>query len=153
MWLVVIALLTLGFVFLAREAEATAGVRKAIKGRAAERTLEGERTPATTARPLDRSMSLVARFLDALLECSPCVSAWASMPALALYWTIGQLNDVAAAVVILLVVGPVCSVGLLYLLTLLSPTQAMGAALVGLARFKKIDEKEGHAAKDPKSDE
>lgn len=139
MWILAAALLTLGFVFLAREAEATEFVRKEIKRR------------AVIGRSHDRTDGNhhLARFLDAMLDCSPCVSAWASMPALVVVWAIGQVNEIAAGFIILLVAGPVGSIGLLYAFTLLSPTQAMSAALAGLAKFKSKNGGPGAANQDP----
>ena len=124
--IVVVGLMTLGFVFLARDAEATGWLRKAIKRRAEE-----GRSPTSAC------YNIFSRFLDSMLECSPCVSAYASMLAVATYWAIGQVNEIASGAIILLVIGPVGAVGLLYGFTLLSPSQAMAAALAGLGRLGK----------------
>lgn len=128
-WLASAALLVLGFVFLAREAEITEPLRIRLKIRA---TLGRGRRPVRYP---------VARFLDAMLDCSPCVSAWASGPSVALLWLIQRLGDIAGGVVILFVACPVGAVGLLYGLTLVSPMQAV-AVLGGL-----LVKKDGKAKK------
>ena len=148
MWILAAALLTLGFVFLAREAEATEFVRKEIRRRAViGRTYHAVEEDGVCE--VDGRKHRIARFLDAMLDCSPCVSAYASMPALATVWIIGQVNEIAAGFIILLVAGPVGSIGLLYAFTLLSPTQAMSAALAGLAKFKSKNGGPGAANQDP----
>jgi len=124
-WLVAWCLLTLGFVFLARDAEATGFVRRCI----ARRAEEGRLSTSTC-------YNFVSRFLDALLACAPCTAAWSSILAAAVVAGLYYLADSPWIVAMLVVACPVGAVGLLYGFTLLSPSQAMAAALAGLGRLK-----------------
>jgi len=118
--ILIAALLTLGLCFLARDAEATEFLRLTVKARAElGRKSKGH---------------WLARFLDKMLDCAPCVAAWASAPAIGLSYLVTILNEWPAAFLILLVIGPVCATGLLYGLTLLSPSQELARAAALLKR-------------------
>jgi hypothetical protein len=122
-WLVAWCLLVLGLVFLARDAEATGWIRRIIRQRAeVGRSSHG---------------NLASRFLDAWLSCSPCIAAWMSFMAGGMVWGLYLLRDTPWFVPMLAPAGAVGAVGLMYGFTLLSPSQAMAAALAGLGRLGK----------------
>ena len=124
-WLVAWGLLVLGLVFLTRDAEATEWIRKAIRRRAeAGRSFSPRRMP-------------ISRFLDAWLSCGPCVAAWQAFPAGAAVYGLYFLRDTPWFVLMLALAAPVAAVGIMYGFTLLSPSQAMAAALAGLGRLGK----------------
>jgi hypothetical protein len=131
-WLFSWCLLVLGLVFLARSAEATEFIRSWIKRRA-----DVGRDPTSTC------FNLGSRMLDSLLECGPCVAAHSAIPAGALVVALYLLRDTPWFVVMLALSCPVGAVGLMYGFTLLSPSQAMAAALAGLGRLKGKKDAEG----------
>jgi len=134
--ILIAALLTLGFCFLARDAEATEFLRLTVKARAElGRKSKGH---------------WLARFLDKMLDCAPCVAAWASAPAIGLSYLVTILNEWPAAFLILLVIGPVCATGLLYGLTLLSPSQELARAAALLKR--KLETKVEVKKSEPKDE-
>jgi hypothetical protein len=119
-WLVAWCLLVLGLVFLARDAEITDPFRAWLASK-----LE-------TARP-----SKVALFVVRMLDCAPCTSAWCSLPAGAAVVGLYLLRDTPWFLPMLAVACPVGAVGLMYGFTIVSPAQAMAAALAGLGRLGK----------------
>jgi len=139
-WLVAWCLLVLGLVFLARSAEATEFIRGWIKARA-ERGRPW--TPSTTTPASECGGHRIARFLDALLSCAPCTAAWSAIPAAALVVGLYLLRDSPWFVVMLAASCPFGAVGLMYGFTLISPSQAMAAALAGLSRLKGKKDAEG----------
>ena len=134
------ALLVLGLVFLMRDAEATEWLRKAIKTRADWARTDAALASETVGRKLRAKMP-ISRFLDALLSCAPCVAAWAAPPAAGLVYAVGQMNETAAALVFAFVLWPIASVGLLYAITILSPTQMVAMLLGAASRSKKQEAK------------
>jgi len=118
---VVAVLLLLGLIFLARDADITQRARKWIR----DRSIRGKR---------------ISAFVHAMLECAPCVAAWCAPPAYAISWALPKLNPYLAGPVFLLLVLPVCGVGLLYGLTLLSPAQMIET----LQRRTKNRKEDGH---------
>lgn len=117
------ALLTCGFVFLARDAEATERPRAAIKHRAdAARLPEKDRPQAGRVA---RVAGILARFIDAMLDCAPCVAAWSAVVAELAIDGLSCLRSPWREVGTLVIGYPVAGVGLLYGMTLLSPTQAI----------------------------
>jgi hypothetical protein len=131
-WLLAWCLLVLGLVFLARSAEATEFIRRAIRRRA-----EIGRDPTSTC------YNIFSRLLDRMLECAPCVGAHSGVLAGATVWGLYLLRDSPWFVVMLAASCPFGAVGLMYGFTLLSPSQAMAAALAGLSRLKGKKDAEG----------
>jgi hypothetical protein len=131
-WLVAWCLIVLGLVFLARSAEATEFIRKAIRRRA-----EIGRDPTSTC------YNIFSRMLDRLLECAPCVAAYSAFPAGAIVVALYLLRDSPWFVVMLALSCPFGAVGLMYGFTLISPSQAMAAALAGISRLKGKKDAEG----------
>lgn len=134
------AFVVLGLVFLAREAQATAWLRRAIKRRAVfgQPVTEDSKVIVPSSNP-------ISRFLDAMLDCAPCVSAWMAPPAIGLVYLVNALDTIPAALCIVFVVGPLASVGLLYGLTLLSPAQSMAMLVNAASRSKKRAEEKKDA--------
>ena len=124
-WLVAWGLLVLGLVFLTRDAEATEWIRRIIRRR------------AEAGREGGFKRNSVSRLLDAWLSCAPCVSSWQSIPAGAAVYGLYLLRDGPWFVPMLALAAPVAAVGVMYGFTLLSPSQAMAAALAGLGRLGK----------------
>jgi len=145
-WLAAWCLIVLGFVFLARSAEATEWLRTAIKIRAGWARTDAALASETVGRKLRAKMP-ISRFLDALLSCAPCVAAWSAIPALALVVGLYLLRDSPWFVVMLALSCPFGAVGLMYGFTLLSPSQAMAAALAGISRLKGKKDAEGKTTK------
>jgi hypothetical protein len=143
-WLLAWCLLVLGLVFLARSAEATEFIRRWIKRRADEgRAVCPDLWALVPVGSEPKRMCMISRFFDSLLSCAPCVAAWSAIPAAALVVGLYLLRDSPWFVVMLAASCPFGAVGLMYGFTLLSPSQAMAAALAGLSRLKGKKDAEG----------
>ena len=145
MSIAIAALLVLGLVFLMRDAEATEWIRKSIKIRAVHGRAYAENSTAIDGpdgvSEVDGRLHRIARFIDALLSCSPCCAAWAAPPAIGMVYALGAMSEVPAALCMVFVIGPVAAVGLLHALTLLSPAQMIGILASAAARKKRTEEK------------
>ena len=79
----------------------------------------------------------VSRFVSRLLECRPCCSPWVAPLAGWVSWGVWLVPGPLAPTYGLLVAGPVASLGLTVILTILSPSSAVGLG------FRELDKRRG----------